>query len=139
MEIDYQGSVMKKIEGLGTEKVLAHVEDGIGWLQFNNAEKHNALSLEMSGASVSALAAFAADRDVRVVVQSLRSAFLHPRFHLCRSGGTLVHRLPPGFSALGNGCSTPAASRVNYRAELMAKRVRQAEACGYPVQPARKS
>jgi enoyl-CoA hydratase len=59
---------MKKIEGLGTEKILAHSEDGIGWLQFNNAEKHNAMSLEMSEASVTALEAFAADDSVRVVV-----------------------------------------------------------------------
>mgnify|MGYP003350932974 FL=1 len=59
---------MKKVEGLGTDKVLAHVEDGIGWLQFNNAEKHNAMSLEMSEASVTALEAFAADDEVRVVV-----------------------------------------------------------------------
>jgi enoyl-CoA hydratase len=64
----YQRNVMKKIEGLGTQKVLAHVEDSIGWLQFNNAEKHNALSLEMSKASVTALEAFAADDEVRVVV-----------------------------------------------------------------------
>jgi enoyl-CoA hydratase len=59
---------MKKIEGLGTEKVLAHIEDGIGWVQFNNAEKHNAMSLEMSEASMTALDAFAADDSVRVVV-----------------------------------------------------------------------
>jgi enoyl-CoA hydratase len=59
---------MKEIEGLGTEKVLAHIEDGIGWVQFNNPEKHNAISLEMSEASVTALEAFAADNSVRVVV-----------------------------------------------------------------------
>lgn len=59
---------MKKTLNLGTEKVLAHVEDGIGWLQFNNVEKHNAISLEMSEASVTSLEAFAADGDVRVVV-----------------------------------------------------------------------
>lgn len=59
---------MKKVEGLVTEKILAHSADGIGWLQFNNAEKHNAMSLEMSEASVTALEAFAADDSVRVVV-----------------------------------------------------------------------
>ncbi len=59
---------MKKVEGLGTEKILAHSQDGIGWLQFNNAEKHNAMSLEMSEGSVRALEAFAADDAVRVVV-----------------------------------------------------------------------
>ena len=59
---------MKKVEGLGTDKILAHSQDGIGWLQFNNAEKHNAMSLEMTQASVLALEEFAADDAVRVVV-----------------------------------------------------------------------
>lgn len=59
---------MKKVEGLGTDKIQAYSEDGIGWLLFNNAEKHNAMSLEMSHASVTALEAFAADDSVRAVV-----------------------------------------------------------------------
>ncbi len=59
---------MKKVEGLETSKILAHSEDGIGWLQFNNAEKHNALSLDMSQAAIRVLDEFAADDSVHVVV-----------------------------------------------------------------------
>jgi len=59
---------MKTLEILGTDKVLARVEDGIGWLTFNNPAKHNAMGAEMSEGAVRALDAFAADDDVRVVV-----------------------------------------------------------------------
>jgi enoyl-CoA hydratase/carnithine racemase len=59
---------MTVVENIGTDKVLARVEDGIGWLVFNNPEKHNAMGLEMSSGAVRALQAFAADETVRVVV-----------------------------------------------------------------------
>ena len=32
----------------GTEKMLARVEDGIGWMTYNNPERHNAMSVEMT-------------------------------------------------------------------------------------------
>jgi len=53
---------------LGTDKVLAATEDGIGWLTFNQPERRNALSLDMWEAIAQAAAAFAADEQVRVVV-----------------------------------------------------------------------
>ncbi len=53
---------------LETDKILAHAEGGIGWLVFNNPQKHNAISLEMSIGASQALEAFAADPSVRVVV-----------------------------------------------------------------------
>ncbi len=53
---------------LETDKILAHSENGIGWLTFNNPAKHNAISLEMSIGASQALEAFAADPAVRVVV-----------------------------------------------------------------------
>ena len=59
---------MGQLENLGTQKVLASVENGIGWLTFNNPEKHNAIGLEMSEGAMRALDAFAADEEVRVVV-----------------------------------------------------------------------
>ena len=52
----------------GTEKMLARVEDGIGWLTYNNPERHNAMSMEMQRAVPRALDAFADHADVRVVV-----------------------------------------------------------------------
>lgn len=53
---------------LGTDKILAEVEDGVGWLTFNNPERRNAMRHEMWEATGKALDAFAADPAVRVVV-----------------------------------------------------------------------
>jgi enoyl-CoA hydratase len=63
-----EDSDMKSVEGIGTDTVLAHSDGGIGWIVFNNPEKHNALSLEMAQAAIRGLEAFAADDEVRVVV-----------------------------------------------------------------------
>lgn len=53
---------------LNTTKMLAHVEDGIGWVTFNNPERRNAVSLEMWQALGDIMEAFDADPDVRLVV-----------------------------------------------------------------------
>ncbi|WP_298932839.1 enoyl-CoA hydratase [uncultured Ramlibacter sp.] len=53
---------------LKTEKILARVEDGVGWLTFNHPERRNAVSLEMWQGLADAMAAFESDTDVRVVV-----------------------------------------------------------------------
>jgi enoyl-CoA hydratase len=53
---------------LKTEKLLASVDGGIGWLTFNNPERRNAISLEMWQGLGDALQAFAQDESVRVVV-----------------------------------------------------------------------
>lgn len=55
---------------LPTEKMIAHTEDGVGHIIFNNPERHNAVSLEMWDAVDVALTAFASDDTVRVVVLS---------------------------------------------------------------------
>jgi enoyl-CoA hydratase/carnithine racemase len=51
-----------------SEKMLARKEDGIGWMTFNNPERHNAVSLEMWQAAGAILADFNADPAVRVIV-----------------------------------------------------------------------
>ncbi len=51
-----------------TDKMLARKEGGVGYLTFNNPERHNAMSLEMWEALNGYLADFAADSAVRVVV-----------------------------------------------------------------------
>jgi enoyl-CoA hydratase len=51
-----------------TDKMLAEVEDGIGWLTINNPERHNAVSLDMSAAGTEIMARFSADASVRVIV-----------------------------------------------------------------------
>jgi enoyl-CoA hydratase/carnithine racemase len=51
-----------------TEKMLSRKEGGVGYLIFNNPERHNAVSLEMWQAASGILADFASDKAVRVVV-----------------------------------------------------------------------
>jgi enoyl-CoA hydratase/carnithine racemase len=53
---------------LNTDKMLAHVEDGIGWITFNNPARRNAISLEMWEGLGTILESFQHDDDVRVVV-----------------------------------------------------------------------
>lgn len=58
---------MKSVE-LQTQKIIAEVDDGIGWLTFNHPERRNAISLEMWQGLGDALEAFEHDDDVRVVI-----------------------------------------------------------------------
>lgn len=53
---------------LQTGKILARVEDHVGWLTVNQPERRNAVSLEMWQGLADATAAFESDPDVRVVV-----------------------------------------------------------------------
>lgn len=53
---------------LGTERLRAEVQDGIGWIIFNHPERRNAMSLEMWAALGMAAEAFEQDPAVRVVV-----------------------------------------------------------------------
>jgi enoyl-CoA hydratase/carnithine racemase len=52
----------------GTDRMIAYIEDGVGWIVYNNLDKHNAMSADMLAAVPSICAAYAADPDVRVVV-----------------------------------------------------------------------
>ena len=52
----------------GTDKMLAHVEDGIGWMTYNNPARLNAMSYDMQIAVPRILGAFAADPEVHVIV-----------------------------------------------------------------------
>jgi enoyl-CoA hydratase len=51
-----------------TPRILAQAEGAIGWMVFNNAEKRNALSLDMWAAIPAILDRFERDHDIRVVV-----------------------------------------------------------------------
>ena len=51
-----------------TDKLIARKENGIGWVIFNNPEKRNAMSLEMSEATAAAMDGYAKDPEVRVVI-----------------------------------------------------------------------
>ena len=50
------------------DKMIAKKEGGVGWMIFNNPERHNAVSLEMWEASVEIANDFATDPAVRVVI-----------------------------------------------------------------------
>jgi enoyl-CoA hydratase len=52
----------------GTAKMLAVKRDGVGWMTFNQPDKHNAVSLDMWQAIPRIMAAFEGDPDVRVIV-----------------------------------------------------------------------
>jgi enoyl-CoA hydratase len=51
-----------------TDKMLSRKEGGVGYVIFNNPERHNAVSLEMWAATTDILESFRNDPDVRVVV-----------------------------------------------------------------------
>lgn len=53
---------------LATDKIVAEVEAGVGWLRINQPERRNAISLQMWQGLADATAAFEADDAVRVVV-----------------------------------------------------------------------
>jgi enoyl-CoA hydratase len=51
-----------------TDKMISKVDDGVGWMIFNNPERRNAISLEMWEAALEIMAGFSADPSVRVMV-----------------------------------------------------------------------
>jgi len=51
-----------------TDRLLAYVEDGVGWLVFNNPERLNAVNFAMKRAIPGIVEALDADDEVRVVV-----------------------------------------------------------------------
>lgn len=54
----------------GTPKMIAKKENGIGWMIFNQPEKHNAVSFSMWQAIPKIMADFEADPAVRVIVMT---------------------------------------------------------------------
>ena len=59
---------MSEMISLDTDKILAEVDDGIGWMTFNHPERRNAINLAMWQGIGDALEAFEHRDDVRVVV-----------------------------------------------------------------------
>ncbi len=49
-------------------KILAEVDNAIGWITFNNPRRHNAMSLEMWQALGSILEVFGQDSSIRIVI-----------------------------------------------------------------------
>ena len=55
---------------LKTDRMIASVENGVGWMTFNQPEKRNAVSYDMWTAIPEIISNFAADPAVRVVVMT---------------------------------------------------------------------
>ena len=55
---------------MSNDKIIVSKQEGIGSIVFNNPEKRNAISLEMSLAAADAIEDFTADPNVRVIVLS---------------------------------------------------------------------
>ena len=53
---------------LKTDRMKAKIDNGIGWMIFNNPSRHNALSLEMWQGMGDILESYDANKDVRVVI-----------------------------------------------------------------------
>ncbi len=53
---------------LNTSRMIAHVDNGVGWMIFNNPARHNALSLEMWQGMGDILEHYANNPGVRVIV-----------------------------------------------------------------------
>ena len=51
-----------------TDKMISRKDGSIGWMIFNNPERHNAVSLEMWEAAEKILADFENDPQIRVVI-----------------------------------------------------------------------
>jgi len=51
-----------------SDKMISRKDGGVGWMIFNNPERHNAISLEMWEAALEIMADFGADPSVRVMV-----------------------------------------------------------------------
>jgi enoyl-CoA hydratase len=51
-----------------SDKILSRTQDGVGYVIFNNPERHNAVSLEMWEAVEALIDGFAVDQAIRVVV-----------------------------------------------------------------------
>lgn len=53
---------------LKTEKMLARKQGAVGWMTFNQPEKHNAVSMEMWQGMAEIVAEFEADPEIRLIV-----------------------------------------------------------------------
>ena len=53
---------------MATDKMIAEKADGLGWIIFNNPERHNAVSLEMWQATIEIIDDFVRDNAVRVII-----------------------------------------------------------------------
>ena len=51
-----------------TDRLIAERQGPVGWITFNNPERHNAMNLEMWEALPQALSTFAEDGEVKVIV-----------------------------------------------------------------------
>ncbi len=105
-----------------TDKVLTRVEGAVQWLIFNQPEKHNALSLDMTEKALAVVEAFDRDDSLRVLILAGagEKAFVSgadisefdKHRHNAESAET-YHRISNGMFDAVHDCSKPTIALVN--------------------------
>ena len=75
-----------------SEKMISRKDGGVGWMIFNNPERHNAISLDMWEAALEIMADFSADPAVRVMVVTGAGGRRSPRARTSPSSRTSARR-----------------------------------------------
>jgi enoyl-CoA hydratase/carnithine racemase len=80
----------------GTDRMIAYVDDGVGWIVYNNPAKHNAMTADMLAAVPRICEQFADDPGVHVVVLrgAGEKAFISGADIEQLESGDLAHRAP---------------------------------------------
>ena len=77
------------------DKMLSRKEGNVGYVIFNNPERHNAVSLDMWARTSEILADFAADNNIRVVVFTGAGGKAFVGHHGPPDGDGVDRRRPP--------------------------------------------
>ena len=111
---------------MSTDKILSSKADGVGILTFNNPERRNAVSPEMSQAAAEVLEDFTNDKAVRVIVLTGAGdkAFVSGRRHLevrsrPRHAGA-ARGMGPEVAPASASCCAASASRLSPRSAAIA-------------------
>lgn len=96
MSSSQEAGVVRLLQGVITDRIIAEKQGAIGWLTFNQPEKKNAVSVDMWEAVPVVFEAFESDPDIRVIVlkgaggQAFVSGADISQFEQHRSGTTAV-------------------------------------------------
>ena len=106
---------------IGTTKMIARKEGGIGWMIFNQPEKHNAVSYDMWLAVPKIIAAFEEDPEVRVIVRcwALASARSCPAPTSLNSTRSAAPRRPSRSTTTAGSCARGARLEPSSRPSRM--------------------
>lgn len=110
------------LQGDITDKIQAEIGGVVGWLTFNDPEKHNAISVEMWEAVPKVLEEFSENPDIRVVVltgaghKAFVSGANISQFDNLRTGEEIVKRYESAAESAMESiyrCTKPTIARIN--------------------------